>query len=72
LSGWWLKGVWAERLEGVFTNILRKVNASSGRKNRWETWGVKLRVLKNYFTLSDYTDFKKMIPQIFLYLSIYF
>ena len=25
------------------------------------------RALKNYFSLSDYTDFKKMIPKIFLY-----
>jgi len=31
-----------------------------------------MRALKNYFSLSDYTDFKKMIPQIFLYYQCIF
>jgi len=29
-------------------------------------------LLENYFSLPDYTDFKKNIPQIFLYLSMDF
>jgi hypothetical protein len=32
---------------------------------------VKVRELKKYFSLSDYTDLKKMIPQICLYFSRY-
>ena len=59
---------WKVKVRNKFEHSLTKLDQEMIRSGEPS----KMRALKNYFSLSDYTDFKKMIPQIFLYLSMHF
>jgi hypothetical protein len=59
---------WKVKVRNKFEHSLAKLDREMIRSGEPS----KMRALKNYLSLSDYTDFKKMIPQIFLYLSMHF